>query len=328
MSGRGARTGKSSHKSAEPEARPEAEPGAVKSERGSSGVFREAGAGAAGMVGKKSGDDVYFTVTAPAAVLPRSSIIVSVWAHLDAQRQEVLKRAHEAEPDTKQIAASKGPFALTLDTVLDVRLEIEDCSIDPEKETIRWTGAIANADFSVRVNDRATEGNKAGTAFILCGGLELGRVRFLLKVTRAAASAAPVPTTARLHEKAFASYARKDTDAVLLCVQAIQKARPDLAIFLDKEGIRSGERWSVRLEEEILTSDVLYLFWSVAAAQSEWVSREWRFGLEKKGLDFIDPVPLDSPEQAPHPPELDALQFEDKWRILRVGLGADRTKPA
>jgi hypothetical protein len=40
------------------------------------------------------------------------------------------------------------------------------------------------------------------------------------------------------------------------------------------------------------SSDVLYLFWSRHAKRSSWVEREWRYGAQKKGIDFVDPVPL------------------------------------
>ena len=54
-----------------------------------------AGAAAAGAT-RKVKDDVYFTVTSPAEVAPKADFLVNVWAHLDAQREEVLKRARMA----------------------------------------------------------------------------------------------------------------------------------------------------------------------------------------------------------------------------------------
>jgi hypothetical protein len=273
----------------------------------------EAGAGMAGAIRQKK-DDVYFTVTSPAEVAPKADFLVNVWAHLDTQREEVLKRAHQAEPKAELQAPGKGPFAIARDTELDVLLSIEDCSVEPAQETIRWTGAIANAGFAVTVNEGASEGSKRSYACIRHGGLEIARVRFLLKVTTAPGAAAVTDATVRPHRRAFASYARDDSHDVLTCIQGMEKALPGISIFIDVLKFRSGEYWEARLQQEILASDVFYLFWSKAAAESEWVSREWRFGLERKGLDFIDPVPLVSPRAAPPPPELSAKHFDD-WEL-------------
>ncbi|MBM3315883.1 toll/interleukin-1 receptor domain-containing protein [candidate division WOR-3 bacterium] len=273
--------------------------------------------------GKRARDDVYFTVTSPAEVAPRASLVVNVWAHVDAQRDEVLKRARQAEPGPEPLARSKGPFGIARDTELDVLLTIEDCTVESDKDTIRWTGAIANADFLVRVSDRAAEGNKAGCASVLYRGLEVARVRFLLKVTTAPA-AARAEATGRPHRKAFASYARADAHDVLTCIQGMEKALPDLKVFVDVLRFRSGQYWQTTLQQEIMASDVFYLFWSKAARDSEWVNKEWRYGFDQKGLDFIDPVPLVSPREVPPPPELADRHFDDWELAFKSYLG----KPA
>ena len=69
-----------------------------------------------------------------------------------------------------------------------------------------------------------------------------------------------------------------------------------------------------RLEEEIVARDAFYLFWSSHARESEWVEREWRIALQRKGLEFIEPVPLESPTSAPPPTELACLHF-DEWTL-------------
>jgi hypothetical protein len=83
---------------------------------------------------------------------------------------------------------------------------------------------------------------------------------------------------------------------------------------MDVMSLRSGERWEERLESEILNRDVLYLFWSAAARRSPWVDREWRIALQAKGLDGIDPVPLESPDTSPPPQELASLHFNE-WTL-------------
>jgi hypothetical protein len=94
-------------------------------------------------------------------------------------------------------------------------------------------------------------------------------------------------------------------------VQGIQKAAPALEIFLDVISLRSGQYWEQELRRIIPSNDVFYLFWSEKARGSDWVEKEWRCALETRGLDFIDPVPLVSPERVPPPPELASKHFND-----------------
>ena len=89
---------------------------------------------------------------------------------------------------------------------------------------------------------------------------------------------------------------------------------PDLKLFFDKSDIKSGEYWETVLRREIATRDILYLFWSKAASESEWVEKEWRYALKLKGLDGIDPFPLEKIPPCPSPPEeLKSKHFQDKW---------------
>jgi hypothetical protein len=92
------------------------------------------------------------------------------------------------------------------------------------------------------------------------------------------------------------------------------KVFPDMDIFLDVASLRSGEDWQQRLEDEIVRRDVFYLFWSYAAAQSKWIDWEWRTALRTKGMDYIDPVPLEPPDKAPPPTELSKLHFNE-WTL-------------
>ena len=91
------------------------------------------------------------------------------------------------------------------------------------------------------------------------------------------------------------------------------KMAPQLDIFLDVDSLRSGRKWEQELWKVIPSSDVFYLFWSDNARRSEWVEKEWRCALNTRGIDFIDPFPLASPEKVPPPPELASKHFNDKW---------------
>lgn len=63
---------------------------------------------------------------------------------------------------------------------------------------------------------------------------------------------------------------------------------------------------------EIDKRDVLFLCWSKSVRDSKWVDAEWRYALEQKGPECIEPVPIDPPGICPPPEELSRKYFNDK----------------
>ena len=116
-------------------------------------------------------------------------------------------------------------------------------------------------------------------------------------------------------KSAFASYASPDRLEVLQRVQGIKAIRPDLDVFLDVLTLRSGQNWRQQLAQHVPTKDIFYLFWSLDARNSPWVTAEWRMALEQRGLEYIHPVPLVAPQSVPPPPELSGLHFSDSELI-------------
>jgi hypothetical protein len=111
---------------------------------------------------------------------------------------------------------------------------------------------------------------------------------------------------------AFISYSSSDRARVAAIVQGMQTIRPDLDVFFDVESLRTGQHWKQALMDEISARDVLYLCWSQNAKMSPWVDFEWRYALDQKGLDFIEPVSIDPPELCEPPAELSDLHFNNR----------------
>ena len=238
--------------------------------------------------------------------------MVDVWAHLESRRTEIIELAREASPAAPLQVRSKDPVPVTRGTVLVVRLQVEEAGVDPLQETILWTGSIGQASFIVKLTDQVCQ--RVALARIFAGALEIARVRFILETAETTASPEMLPAQSGRHRKAFASYANADRDEVLARIQGMQKAAPSLDVFLDVLSLRSGEDWRARLWKVIPENDIFYLFWSQHAKDSKWVGKEWRCALEKKGLDFIDPVPLVRPDKVPPPRALRKKQFGD-WTL-------------
>ena len=256
-------------------------------------------------------DLLHFTVTAPPVLRPGAAHSMDVWAHLAKQRREVIERAREEAGESIQIK-TKGPARVARGSVLSVRLNFPDLTVDPPEDSILWEGEAGNATFIVRVPETSRPGPLPGAAVIYTNGLQVCRLTFVLQIGTQTSATEPIATDMRRHRRAFASYASADRDAVLARIQGLQKGAPDLDVFLDVARLRSGENWQVKLQRELLSRDVLYLFWSEAASRSQWVEWEWRCGLREHGIGFIDPVPLVSPERVPPPNELAGqLHFND-----------------
>ena len=275
-------------------------------------------------------DKVHFSLTAPATMRSGCLYVLNLWAHLAAQRAEVLARARESCPREDVKIQSKGGVPVVRGTSLTVQLRIPAFQLASPDDTdvIEWNGEIGNATFPVHVPPHTSSGTYDGKALIYVAGLQIAKLHFVLQVALAEAPCGPLKAREVRHKRAFASYASQDRDAVLARIQGIQKVLPELEIFLDVASLRSGEKWAERLEREIANRDVFYLFWSASASTSKWVEREWRAALKARGIDYIDPVPLVDPKTVPPPPELaSALHFNDWVLAYMRGAGAASPKP-
>lgn len=258
-------------------------------------------------------DRVYFTVTAPRGVTPGNVVEVLVWVHLASQREQVIERARDEFALRNLFIRSRGPIQVVRGSMLTVRLKIPGIQLDEPEDLVLWDGEIGCAGFIGKVPKGCKEALLPATAFVYIDGIQIGKVHFTLGVGRTR-SANQVEITESKPEKAFASYAHDDRDEVLARLQGIQKAVPHLQIFFDTASLRSGQDWESALWRTISDSDIFYLFWSVNASKSIWVDKEWRYALQARGLDFIDPVPLQPPEEAPPPSELASKHFND-WML-------------
>ena len=261
-------------------------------------------------------DHVHFTITAPSRLAAGDSFELYFWVHLDQQRKSVIDRAMLALGVTRpeeMVVKSEGPVPLPRGTVVSARVSIEGLNVDPCEKNVVWSGEAGCASFVIAVLPGAAQRQYHGTVSIRVNSCEIARMDFLLRV---AGPSGRVPAKLKRHATAFASYASEDRDAVLARVQGMQKVAPWLKVFMDVLDMRSGDSWEKKLRKEIRGSDIFYLFWCSHARASEWVNREWRYAYEKRGLEFIDPVPLESPSNAPPPDELKTKHFNDLWTEL------------
>ena len=110
------------------------------------------------------------------------------------------------------------------------------------------------------------------------------------------------PSQKNAKPRYFGSYARTTHKVVEMFVRMLSIAAE---VFLDTN-IPGGTIWRNVIYEELKVADAVLVFWSEAAAKSEWVEWEWKMAIELKKP--IYPLLLD---ETPLPAELAEFQSVD-----------------
>jgi len=161
-------------------------------------------------------DSLHFTVTAPWAIDAASSVLVTLWVHLESQRAVVMERARQEyrAPQAGIMSVSKGPVQIARGAMLTVRIEVSGASVEEPEDLVLWNGEIGCANFMVTLPSNPERETLPSRALIYLNGVQVARVQFVLRVKTALADVA-VPTIEARVRKAFASYASEDRDEVL-----------------------------------------------------------------------------------------------------------------
>ena len=274
---------------------------------------------------RKRLDSVHFAVTSLPAVIAGDHFHLDFWMYLENKLEQVIRQAKQELNTEKIHISTEGPVELERGTRVTVELNINRLAIDPPRKDVLWNGKISKAGFIVTVPKEAEEDIYDGKATVSCNGMQIAQVRFLIQVGDTVSSVDLLPIEVKVIRKAFASYASEDRVKVLGRIQGMQKILPKLEVFIDVVSLRSGQKWEQELWKVIPTYDVFYLFWSADARRSDWVDKEWRCALKTRDLDYIDPIPLVSPEEAPPPPELAGKHFND-WMLPYMRAEKDSDK--
>jgi hypothetical protein len=273
------------------------------------------GATALGPVVSFEPDQVTFAAFAPRCIAPNSSFILYVWAFLPHQRHDVIAISQESGSDVN--VGRKNGVPVPKGELLTISVDIEELEAQDPIDTIIWKDEPTNASFIFRVPSDTVIGDYPGVAIISYKGIKIAKIKFLISVATHVKYEYIKPTAiAEYPRNAYASYASEDREDVLSRIHGMKKIAPKLEIFFDVLSLRSGQEWWKELEKHVPTKDTFYLFWSQYAARSKWVEREWQIALSKRGLNYIDPVPLEDPERAPPPQELRALHFSDAYLLF------------
>jgi multidrug efflux pump subunit AcrA (membrane-fusion protein) len=243
-------------------------------------------------------------------------LLVQVYLYEPSAAAEATIQAREADAEAVRRGTYSFPLDIPWGTRVDVRLEMDDLEIPEPDAVLVWRGRTTKTQFEVGVP--ATKlGDTIGRVRFAVSGIPAGTLRFKVEVVaQDARGARPIirEASAVRYHRAFASYSSQDRGEVLRRVQAFRIA--GLSVFQDILELDPGERWERALYREIDFCDVFLLFWSRAAAASEWVAKEIDYALNRKGGDeerppAIQPVPIEGPPPVPPPAALRHLHFND-----------------
>lgn len=250
--------------------------------------------------------EVQFSAIIPKQAQKGEYLLFSIYMYEESFRS-VIDEALIAEVETKE--HKSGFYCVEDNTFVKVVLKSNELD-ETETETSLWKGKYLRFDFAPSIPENFSKKQLLFTASIYFNDILTTNLKFDISVGDDRLTILKISRKDIL--SAFVSYASQDRGRVATIIQGMKKVRPDLDIFFDVESLRSGEKWEDILRKEIDERDVLYLFWSHFARESEWVDMEWKYALERKGIDCIEPVPIEPPEKCPPPKELSAKHFNDR----------------
>ena len=251
---------------------------------------------------------VAFSAVAPKAFIKGEYTMIDMVMYEDAFRYVVDELLETADVPVRETRA--GAVKVADGSSIRVTLTSPDLEMEDQEETGLWQGDYLHLSFAVELPEDYGKRQILFHANVYVNGVIAVRLKLIASCVSQSRQMLSVSRQDVL--SAFVSYASQDRHRVAAIIQGMKKVRPDMDIFFDVDNLNSGDDWKCALYQEIDKRDVLFLCWSHFARQSEWVNKEWRYALAHKGLECIEPVPIDPPSVCPPPEELSKKHFNDK----------------
>ena len=251
---------------------------------------------------------VHFSALAPKMLLKGDYSMIDIVMYEEAFRNIVDDMIREREGPIAETKSS--PVQVASKSRVRIVIHSPDIDIEDNEDEQEWIGEYLKYSFAVRLPELYSKQQVLFIATVYIEDVISTRLRFIVKCRSLLRQKTKITREDIL--SAFVSYASQDRNRVAMIIQGMKKVRPDMDIFFDVENLRSGQDWEERLYDEISKRDILYLCWSHFAQESKWVDAEWRYAFTSKGIDSIEPVPIEPPDRCPPPEELKKKHFNDK----------------
>lgn len=262
------------------------------------------------------------TAFAPKKLRRGSPEFVRIVIHQPQDLQNVIKAARKLDPRTEPAPSGMKIGDVPLGSSVGVSLEVRGAACDGALQRRTWTGDAIDFNFSAEPDAEVKQAVFLARVFV--NDAQIGVLAFTRPVGGAHKQPHANGDRVRLkrHKRVFLSYSSKDRETVSAIATAYAAA--GVQHFFDRTSLKSGEEWSPRLRQEIERADLFHLCWSKSASASEWVEKEAEHALTRRRRSNgkkpeITVQMLDGPPWAPHPPHLDAINFDDFVRAAIVG---------
>jgi hypothetical protein len=304
-------------------------------------------------------ENVQFTVYRPNAVQPEVWYPLLAFAHLAERRAGASPGQPDPLEQVRTLAAQAGVEAYggpRVDARGGVPREgqltfvpfVEGVDFNPRSQTFEWQEDVHQQNFRLKARS-FTEGLVLrGRLTVYLGAFILADIDLafrvdvaakppptpsvrpltLLGTSSAAWESGLTPVSAVPYQKVFPSYSHKDV-AIVAQAEAYGKSLGHVYLR-DRQALRSGEQWEVRLLKLIDEADIFQLFWSSNSMRSKYVRREWEHAIALGRPGFIRPtyweVPMPQSANPRLPPDaLARLHFHGFFEESNGGL--DRAWP-
>jgi hypothetical protein len=261
------------------------------------------------------------TAFAPKKLRRGTPELVRIVIHQPQDLKAVIKEARKIDPTTDAAPSGMKVGELPLGSSVGVMLEVRGASCDGTIQRRTWQGEPIDFNFSAEADSDVKQAVFLARVFV--NDAQIGVLAFTRGVSGPKKNAASSDSVRlKRHKRVFISYSSKDRETVSTIATAYAAA--GVEHFFDRTSLKSGEEWSPRLRREIDRADLFHLCWSKAAAGSQWVEKEAEHALTRhKRTNGKKPEitvqMLDGPPWAPHPPQLDSINFDDFVRAAIVG---------
>ncbi|MEP1698874.1 MAG: toll/interleukin-1 receptor domain-containing protein [Paracoccaceae bacterium] len=236
-------------------------------------------------------------------------------------------------PDGPEFAARALRLSRQLDptaqehdrSLLDARIERGDriyarfvsdtIDVDITEKTALWRKDITRIVFRAKTD--AEHGS--GQVRLYFEGMIVGELNFGVTTNEKPTGQDGQHVTLKRYRKVFLSYTKSDRLQVLRHNQLIRRLGMD--VFQDVTSIEPGEDWREALYRELKNADLLLVYWSKAASNSKWVTKEVQRAMELRAErngagPEICPVLLEGPPPAKPPSAIACLHFDDPMNYI------------
>ena len=244
------------------------------------------------LFGKKT-NEVFSSVFAPHKIRKGTGMMVQVYLYKDEERDSVCFDAAKSDKRTVERSYLPLNFKLELGSVVDVSIRMQGVEVITPHKAIIWQGFYTKANFYIEIPEDYNKDQIWGEVFLSVDGALLGELDFLTELTTddpdEEKTAHIIP---RQYKKIFISYAHQDESKVQYIARAYDAQGVDY--FFDRDYLKPGDIFPLKIKEYIDTADLFILCWSANAAQSEYVELERKRALKRAypNIQHFEEAPL------------------------------------